>query len=212
MATSKEGWTRNKHSLILKLHRIIILFLLFKILKENLKTIFHIFIIDKSKGVIFVTLEMLENEGLWYMPLDHKINIKRYLGYCTRLLESFSCGNQIPSWHQSKWWEQSNRENVCTLDGLWTVVKLKEKFYMKGLLTIAWDTFSLWETLFPTSTASFSVTKSIVLSQTINVCSAMNAIKSQHVTVVLGSKSHKSLLQSGDKRNENSSQTSDFDF
>ena len=56
---------------------------------------------------------------------------------------------------------------------------------MKGLLTIAWDTFSLWETLFPTSTASFSVTKSTVLSQTTNVCSAMNAIresKSSHNT------------------------------
>ena len=111
----------------------------------------------------------------------HKIKIKRYLGYCTKLLESFSCGNQIPSWHQSKWWEQLNRENVCKLDGLWTVVKLKEKVYMKGLLTIAWDTFSLWETLFPTSTASFSVTKSIFLSQK----TAMNAIresKSSHNT------------------------------
>ena len=147
--------------------------------------IFHIFIIDKSKGVIFVTLEMLENESLWYTRLDHKIKIKRYLGYFTKLLESFSCGNQIPSWNQSKWWEQLNRENVCKLDGLWTVVKLKEKVYMKGLLTIAWDTFSLWETLFPTSTASFSVTKSIVLSQKTNVCSAMNAIresKSSHNT------------------------------
>ena len=35
MATSKEGWTRKKDSLTLKLHRIIILFLLLKTLKEN---------------------------------------------------------------------------------------------------------------------------------------------------------------------------------
>ena len=37
MAISREEWTRKKHSLILKLKHIIISFLLFKILKENLK-------------------------------------------------------------------------------------------------------------------------------------------------------------------------------
>ena len=37
MTTSREGRTREKHSLTLKLHRIIILFLLLKTLKENLK-------------------------------------------------------------------------------------------------------------------------------------------------------------------------------
>ena len=31
--------------------------------------------------------------------------------------------------------------NLCKLDGLRTVVKLKERFYMKGLLTIACNTF-----------------------------------------------------------------------
>ena len=30
------------------------------------------------------------------MPLNHKINIKWNLGFCTNLLESFSSGNQIP--------------------------------------------------------------------------------------------------------------------
>ena len=39
------------------------------------------FIIDKSKEVLFVTLNMLRLtltiiKGIWYMPLDHKINIK----------------------------------------------------------------------------------------------------------------------------------------
>ena len=52
------------------------------------------------------------------MRLDHKINIKWQLGYCTKLLESFSSGNQIPSWHQSKRRELLNRENSCKLDGL----------------------------------------------------------------------------------------------
>ena len=78
----------------------------------------YIFIIDKCKEVIFVTLDVLENEGqlwllkkgLWYMPLDHQINVKWDLGFYTNLLESFSSGNQISSWHQSKRWEQLNWE------------------------------------------------------------------------------------------------------
>ena len=37
MATSREEWTRNKHSLISKLQQIIILFLFFKIPKEYLE-------------------------------------------------------------------------------------------------------------------------------------------------------------------------------
>ena len=53
----------------MKLQWIIISFLLFKILKENLKNnVLFFFIIDKSKEVIFVTLVTLENEGqLWLL-------------------------------------------------------------------------------------------------------------------------------------------------
>ena len=46
----------------------------------------YIFIIDKAKEVIFVTLEMKANFDYYKrpLPLDHKINIKWYLGYCTK--------------------------------------------------------------------------------------------------------------------------------
>ena len=104
-----------------------------------------------------------------YMPLCNKINIKWYLGYYTKLLESlesFSSGNQIPSWHQKKRWEQLSIENLCKLDGSWMFVKIKEKFYMKRLLTIASNTFLLWGKLFPTSVASFWVTKTIIKAKT----------------------------------------------
>ena len=104
------------------------------------------------------------------MPLDHKSNIKWYLGYCTKFLESFSSGNQKLSWHQSKRWELLNRETLCKLDGLRTVAKLKEKFYMKVFLTIAWNTFLQWGRLFPTSVASFWATKPNDMRQTY-VCS-----------------------------------------
>ena len=42
---------------------------------------FHIFIIDKSKEVIFVTLDMLENEGqLWLL--------KKASGICRLIIKS----------------------------------------------------------------------------------------------------------------------------
>ena len=86
--------------------------------------------------------------------------------------------------------------NLCKLDGLRTVVKLKERFYMKGLLTIACNTFLRQAKLFPTSVASVWVAKSIILSQTVqktNVrllsdCARIwrwIEMKSQHVTAVL---------------------------
>ena len=87
-----------------------------------------------------------------------------------------------------------NRENLCKLDGLRTVAKPKQKFYMKGLLTIACNMFLQQGRLFPTSAASFSVTKSTLLSQTTNVRLFSNCvrairpwieIKSEHVTAVL---------------------------
>ena len=84
--------------------------------------------------------------------------------------------------------------NLCKLDGLRTAVKLKERFYMKGLLTIACNTFLRQGKLFPV--ASVWVTKSIILSQKVektNVrllsdCARIRPwieMKSQHVTAVL---------------------------
>ena len=109
--------------------------------------------------------------------------------------------------------------NLCKLDGLRTVVKLKERFYVKGLLTIACNTFLRQGKLFPTSVTSFWVTKSIIWSQKVkktNVrllsdCARMLPwieIKSQHVTAVLWKQElQEFLLQSGGQKIENSSQT-----
>ena len=136
-----------------------------------------------------------------YMPLCNKINIKWYLGYYTKLLESlesFSSGNQIPSWHQKNRWEQLNIENWCKLDGSRMFVKIKEKFYMKRLLTIASNTFLLWGKLFPTSVASFWVTKTIILSQTTNLCSATTSEQSGHDL----KSSHTSLRSFGSTSNK----------
>ena len=157
------------------------------------------------------------------MPLDHKINIKWNLGFCTNLLESFSSGNQIPSWHQSKRWELLNRENLCKLDGLRTVAKLKGKFYMKGLLTIAWNTFLQWGRLFPTSVASFWATKPNDMRQTY-VCSETaseqsgnlavnrNKVTARHCGHLEAKVTRVYLSRETNWRSENSSQTSDFDF
>ena len=156
------------------------------------------------------------------MPLDHKINIKWNLGFCTNLLESFSSGNQIPSWHQSKRWELLNRENLCKLDGLRTVAKLKETFYRKGLLTIAWNTFLQWGRLFPTSVASFWVTKPNDMRQTF-VCSETaseqsgnpavnrNKVTARHCGHLEAKVTRVYLSRETNWRSENSSQTSDFD-
>ena len=70
-----------------------------------------------------------------------------------------------PDTKASKRWELLNRKNSCKLDGLRTVAKPKQKFYMKGLLIIACITFLQQGRLFPTSVASFWVTKFILLSQ-----------------------------------------------
>ena len=95
---------------------------------------------------------------------------------------------------------------------------------MKGLLTIACNTFLRQGKLFPTSFASVWVTKSIILSQKVqktNVrllsdCARIRPwieIKSQHVTAVLWKQElQEFLLQSGGQKIENSSQTNDFDF
>ena len=59
------------------------------------------------------------------MPLDHKINIKWNLGFCTNLLESFSSGKLILTPKQAV--RAIELGNLCKLDGLRTVVKLKRK-------------------------------------------------------------------------------------
>ena len=105
-----------------------------------------------------------------------------------------------------------NRENSCKLDGLRTVGKPKQKFYMKGSLAIACNTFLQRGRIFPTSVASFSVTKSILLSQTTNVRLFSNCVRT--ITTrhrgPLEPRVTRVYFSRETKRNENSPQTSDF--
>ena len=129
---------------------------------------------------------------------------------------------KLPSWHQSKRWGLLNRENLCKLDGLRTVARRKQKFFVKELLTIACKTFLQRGRLFPTSVASFWVTKFILLSQKTNVpfvqqlwpsnpAVDQNKVTTRHCGPLEARVTRVYFIRET-KRNENSPQTSDFDF
>ena len=53
-----------------------------------------------------------------HMPLDHKINTKWNLGFCTNLLESFSSGNKTIILTPKQAVKAIELGNLCKLDGL----------------------------------------------------------------------------------------------